>query len=46
MRPFGARLISPSSIQNLCSAAGTRISAFGKASELSAFSRPLTWSPW
>ena len=36
MRPGDARLISPSSIQNFHSTAGTLISAFGNAGLLSA----------
>ncbi len=46
MRPAGARLISPSSVQYAHSTRGTRISAFGKAGLLSAVRRPFTWSPW
>jgi len=42
MRPAGARLISPSSIQNFHSVAGTRISALGNAGVPSAVSRPFT----
>ena len=46
MRPAGARLISPSSIQNFHSVAGTSTSAFGNAGVPSAVSRPFTWSVW
>ena len=46
MRPLGARLISPSSIQNFHSLLGDLDSAFGNAGVLSAASRPFTWSAW
>ena len=46
MRPPVARLISPSSIQNFHSTAGTSTSALGNAGVLSAVNRPFTWSPW
>ena len=46
LRPAGARVISPSSIQNFHSTDGTLISARGKAGFPSAVTSPFTWSPW